>query len=777
MNLSIIERLISEGDMSTNALKYLLSCRSECEWLDYKEQLNLDENKELCNFAKDVLGIKNVGGGYIIVGVKDKTWDANGINSALPYDTKQLRDKIRRSTNIDLDIDIVHQDLQITANNRKFAIIFIRSSHKRSKRRTPTVAGKDFCAHERYGLHRGDIYVRRGDSTVKIQTREELEELLENLELQADQDAFQSSDRPSPFAIEDGLYWLLEKGYDRFIGRQDFRDRIMEAVTHDPRIWIINVHGPGGVGKSALVNWAVYEFYRLRKFESIIHLTAKETVLTESGINRYPGRTLHSLDNLLDQILKIFDEPIPTDIESKKKNVIEIFSAWSTLLVLDNMETVDDYRILNFIQDLPQTSRAKILLTSRLRTGRWELPIPVTELKEEEVEEFLRIKSEDMKIAFPIDQKVCRRVTQLTGGLPLAIQWLMGQYKIAGNIDKVVSALGQKDSPILEFSFRNIWLALSGDAKSILAILTIFTSPPTVQQVAIATEWINERIEKALFELQEATLVTRNIQQSDGRVTYAALPITLSFASHQLDAMGDFERQARQRFQQFNEQMELQKTELRHFVAIFERYGMSTDNEKRAAILCRRGESDMFAGNIDNAELLFKQARELAPQSAYVYAMTASYELGRNRVGLALNYAKEACNRANKKIGALCYTILARVLGAQSDRQGQVDALQKALQFEQDNVVIRHQFGVALSKAGRTEAAIEEFSIIIEKEKNKIPKTDTLLMALKTRVINLKRLGKLNEAKNDVQFANKIIAENPHLQHHAYHLNDLEQGL
>jgi hypothetical protein len=145
VNLSVIERMIRDGDMSTDALRYLLSCRSECEWLDYKEIIHLDLDAELCDFAKDVLALKNVGGGYVVIGVKDKTWNSVGLQSRLPYDTKILRDKIRRATGIDLDVDIVHHNIQTPSSTGLFALIFVRSSRKRKKRRVPTLATKDFA--------------------------------------------------------------------------------------------------------------------------------------------------------------------------------------------------------------------------------------------------------------------------------------------------------------------------------------------------------------------------------------------------------------------------------------------------------------------------------------------------------------------------------------------------------------------------------------------------------------------------------------------------------
>src|SRR5438046_300519 len=96
MNLSVVQRMIREGDLSLDGTRYLIGCRGECEWLDYKEDLHFEHDKELCDFTKDTIALKNVGGGYILVGVKDKTWELKGLSTRLPYDGKLLRDHIRR---------------------------------------------------------------------------------------------------------------------------------------------------------------------------------------------------------------------------------------------------------------------------------------------------------------------------------------------------------------------------------------------------------------------------------------------------------------------------------------------------------------------------------------------------------------------------------------------------------------------------------------------------------------------------------------------------------
>lgn len=762
MNLAQLERMVGDGDLSRAAFQYLLQCRAECEWLDYKESLDLSTDHGLCGFAKDVLALKNVGGGYLLVGVRDKTWEQVGIPSPLAMDTKQLRDQIVRATGVSLEIDIVHHELDRAGAPLIFALILVRSSKKRKKRRIPTLAGKDFCATKPFGLRRGDIFVRSGDSTVKVSQQAELEALLERLEAQADEAAVAADAPPSAFAVENGLYRLLDRGFERFVGRSELRERLVSAVLGDPRLWIINVHGPGGVGKSALVNWATYRMYEERRFEAILQLTAKETILTDAGIQRH-SRSLFSLENLLDQILLLFEESTDADLDHKKELATELLNAWSTLLVLDNMETVSDGRILAFVQGLPPSTRARVILTSRTKSGGWELPLPVVEMSPDEVAEFIRIKSEELKVHFPLDQATLRRVSEVSGGLPLASQWIIGQYRRSKNLDRVLSHAQGKDSPVLEFSFRNIWQLLAPEAKTVLSLMSIFDGPTTVQQLTVASEMRPDAIERSLAELEDVTLVNRVIGGSDGQTRFSALPITLSFARNELAGMGDLELRSRQRLQRFNEQMELQASEIARFTGDFERYGISTPNEKRAAILCRQAESAMFGGNVDMAEQLFSQARELAPQSAYVLARVASYELARSRVGAALDRANEACSRATKKTGALCYSVKARVLDVKHDKGGRVEALARAVSYEPEDTILKHQYGVALSRAGLEKEAVDIFSAIIAAEEARPQPRETLIMALTTRVINLRRLKRDDEAEADLRRARELISVHPHL--------------
>ena len=259
MNLLKLRKMTIDGDLSVQALRYLLECRGECEYLDYKEELNLNSDYNKSCFARDVLAMKNVGGGYIVLGVKDQTWEPIGINQSINVDTKLFRDLLRKVTGLELEVDIVTHKIYIHSKEREFAIILIRSSAKPSKRRFPLACKVSFNPKEVWGLRDGDIYFRKGDQTVRIHANE-LEELLTDLYDSENKSALeQQLTEPSPFMIEEGLYRILPPDYENFIDRPLLQKDIQRLIeTEDRRIWIINVYGPGGVGKSALISWLAY---------------------------------------------------------------------------------------------------------------------------------------------------------------------------------------------------------------------------------------------------------------------------------------------------------------------------------------------------------------------------------------------------------------------------------------------------------------------------------------------------------------------------------------
>jgi hypothetical protein len=91
--------LDSEDPLSDEACVYLLKYNEEDSRVDYKEDFDHDIDKFWINLAVDIVSFANTHGGYIVFGIKDKSYEQIGI-SELVYkkllDIKQVLEKINR---------------------------------------------------------------------------------------------------------------------------------------------------------------------------------------------------------------------------------------------------------------------------------------------------------------------------------------------------------------------------------------------------------------------------------------------------------------------------------------------------------------------------------------------------------------------------------------------------------------------------------------------------------------------------------------------------------
>ena len=122
MNFANLQKMISEGDLSRDAFRYLLECRGECEWLDYKESLSL-EHERSCVHSHMISWLSRIWAvttswpacGTII-------WEQVGLSQPMPYGSKFLREQMIRATGVSLDVDIVTHSIEFAESRRSFAL-------------------------------------------------------------------------------------------------------------------------------------------------------------------------------------------------------------------------------------------------------------------------------------------------------------------------------------------------------------------------------------------------------------------------------------------------------------------------------------------------------------------------------------------------------------------------------------------------------------------------------------------------------------------------------
>jgi len=190
------------------------------------------------------------------------------------------------------------------------------------------------------------------------------------------------------YAVDESFYRVLTPEYEQFV-RREIPCKQVEKGLQDRRTAVTSVIGIGGVGKTALATWAALRAFDRKDFAFIASTTAKDRELTSLGIHALEP-ALTSFESLLDTILDVlgFPEVKVAHTDYKEREVRGLLVNADGLLYVDNLETVDDPRIVTFLDSLPLGTKA--LVTSRRTNVRVSVyPVDLGALTEDEVVQFI----------------------------------------------------------------------------------------------------------------------------------------------------------------------------------------------------------------------------------------------------------------------------------------------------------------------------------------------------------------------------------------------------
>ena len=173
-------RVLVDGDFSTERLQILIKLGIEEERLDYKNEYNLSGSrgtKDKVELVRDIVGMANTYGGYIVLGVHEvtdstgKRFSPDGMSqeACTSLDISALRQQIEAYVSERIEIQFKLHALGEFAGNT-FGVIFVPPSPH-----SPIIFSNDGQYTDRSGPHNrnitlfcaGDIVVRKGASTEK----------------------------------------------------------------------------------------------------------------------------------------------------------------------------------------------------------------------------------------------------------------------------------------------------------------------------------------------------------------------------------------------------------------------------------------------------------------------------------------------------------------------------------------------------------------------------------------------------------------------------------
>lgn len=624
-------KLMFEGDPPRPKTGF----RTEGRAWDFKSDCPRPSSKSLldanawASFAADVLGFHNAGGGVLVLGTRD---DYSFSGCTIRLDSKLVNDQLRRYLGDVFWVEFHREAIQ--PDQRYLGLVLVPPRGARIARfrmAAPEVGGSRLFEEDGSAL-------REGDST-RILSREEADQLSRSLATPV---------VGQIYAVDEPFYRILAPEYLHFIERQECR--LVEEALHDPRSSVASVIGIGGVGKTALATWAVLRAYEAKAFEFIISMTAKDRELSSSGI-RALSASLTSFETLLDQILAVLGlkEDASPDVKDKERSVRALLEDSNGLIYVDNLETVDDARIIEFLDRLPVGVRA-IVTSRRSSVRRSAHPVDVGPLRDDEVTQFVGSLAQFQELSWVVDlaPAECARIGQACDGIPLAIRWVLAQSfspSEAVASAEQVTASGRHGEELLEFCFRRVFDSLSEPERTVLEILSLFQQPIATEALLAGTDLPGYRVMDALEDLVSEALVQRLFDPDQNDYAYTLLPMTRAFVYGQVSRQPRLESRLRRRLSDWFEAKDVKDGAERLVIRELRqgKGGTEAGLLSLAAAAERRGDTY-------TAQDLYEQALRRNPRSwraARLYAEFLRHKLD-NRAKALQMYEQAAANAPSR---------------------------------------------------------------------------------------------------------------------------------
>jgi tetratricopeptide (TPR) repeat protein len=604
---------------------------TETELWDFKGDVPLDD-LGWATVARHILAFHNNRGGVLLFGIRDGDHSFAGVKKRI--DSKIFNDKIRKYVGDQLWVDFHREWIQSDQRYLGVAIVAPRG---------PVLgcfqADAPADAAGKREFRKGESALRVGDSSHVLKHEDAMAHQA-SLALPSD----------SPFAIDIPYFRILAFETHDFISRSELQAQIEHALS-DPRTSITSLVGIGGSGKTTLATWAARRAFDRKQFGFIVSLTAKDRELGGLGIQSL-RQAPTTFEVLLDTILDVlgFSELGGTPIEEREAEVRSLLEDSNGLLYVDNLETIDDPRVITFLDDLPIGVRA--LVTSRRAAVRVAVrPVDVGPLSQQEARALIASFKPEPGMGYVADLATAEldRIASSCDRLPLAIRWTLTRAGSAAEAvqraDSLASAAKRDDRQLLEFVFRRVFDSMSVVERDLMRVLSIFSEGSPMETLVAGTGHDAASVVDALDDLARDALALRRFDETRNDHVYVLAPLTRSFSLTELHRDQRAEQRIRHRLTQWYEATDVRDPADRTITRQVRQGHGATEHA-----LVDLAVSAKDRGDFKSAQELFEQALSRNPSSWLAAREYAEFErhINRNLMRALELYERAAANAPAK---------------------------------------------------------------------------------------------------------------------------------
>jgi len=371
----------------------------------------------------------------------------------------------------------------------------------------------------------------------------------------AEQRALPGSEVPALPEPPQVYHNLPQPDYGTFIGREQELAQIQQLLSPGSRHFLVTIDGIGGIGKSALALEVAHRYLReydrlpvQERFKAIIWTSAKTSVLTADGIAPRQ-QIMRTLDDIYTAIAVALEREDITRArpEEQGERVTQALTRQRTLLIVDNLETVDDEWVNAFLRELPTPTKAVVTTRHRIDVA---YPVRLAGMPREDG--LALIAQECAEKGVTLTEAEAERLYDRTGGVPLAIVWSVAQMGYGYSAEVVLHRLGQPTDDIARFCFEgSIGHIYGTDAHKLLMSLSLFATDASREALGYVAGLDQDVLsrDEGLVALEKLSLLNREA----GRLSL--LPLTRSYLAHELECAPQFAQAAIERMLTYYKQL------------------------------------------------------------------------------------------------------------------------------------------------------------------------------------------------------------------------------
>lgn len=273
---------------------------------------------------------------------------------------------------------------------------------------------------------------------------------------------------------------LIPSTYHDLVGIEQPQSSLIDALLNMKHQFIISIDGIGGIGKTALADQITRQIIKTNCFDEVVWITAKHTHLSTLGrLQIESGRPALTFPMFIEKLGVQLEIPESNHVQ-KERQINQYLKEKSCLIVIDNLETVADYRtLLPKIKNLQNPT--KFLLTSRIRLLQEPgvFSVSLVELNAGDSITLMRNEAEQSGFTALSDatDKDLAKIYDIVGGNPLALKLIVGQLRIH-SLSRVLKKFEKKpenmneSEGIFDYIYQEIWDGLGDASKATLLALT-----------------------------------------------------------------------------------------------------------------------------------------------------------------------------------------------------------------------------------------------------------------------------------------------------------------